>query len=218
MTESGQQVEKAKRLPRAVRERQILDAAVTVFARHGYHPASMDEVSEVAGVSKPMIYSYLGSKEDLFLQCIRREANLLIDTVQAGIDLDVAPDMQLWTGLRAFYGFVADHRESWTVLHQQALAVGGKFATEITALREHAIAMVTKLVVSQGSRKGLAEQAEFSGEGLAAALVGAAEALADWWLDRPDISPGVLASWLMNLTWLGFNDLVEGQVWRPTDA
>lgn len=216
MTESGQQAEKAKRLPRAVREKQILDAAVTVFARHGYHPASMDEVSEVAGVSKPMIYSYLGSKEDLFLACIRREANRLIDAVQAGIDVDAAADMQLWTGLRAFYGFVAEYRASWTVLHQQALAVGGKFGSEINGLRSHAITMVTKLVVSEGSRKGLGEQAEFSGEGLAAALVGAAEALADWWIDHPDLSPGVLASWLMNLTWLGFNDLVEGRVWRPS--
>ncbi|GAA1249973.1 TetR/AcrR family transcriptional regulator [Prauserella halophila] len=216
MTESEQQAEKSKRLPRAVREKQILDAAVTVFARHGYHPASMDEVSEVAGVSKPMIYSYLGSKEDLFLQCIRREANRLIEAVRTGIDVDVAADMQLWTGLRAFYGFVAEHRASWTVLHQQALAVGEKFAAEVTALRSHAIEMVTKLVVSEGSRKGLGEQAEFSGEGLSAALVGAAEALADWWLDHPDLSPGVLASWLMNLTWLGFNDLVQGQVWRPS--
>jgi hypothetical protein len=28
----------------------------------------------------------------------------------------------------------------------------------------------------------------------------------------------VLASWLMNLVWLGFNDLVEGQVWKPAEG
>src|SRR5699024_10311311 len=48
------------------------------------------------------------------------------------------------------------------------------------------------------------------------ALVGAAESLADWWLDHPDVSPGNLASYLMNLTWLGFNDLIAGAVWRPS--
>ena len=57
---------RVKRLPREVRERQILDAAVRVFSEQGYHDASMDEISDVAGVSKPMIYAYLGSKEDLF--------------------------------------------------------------------------------------------------------------------------------------------------------
>ncbi|MFD1046895.1 DUF2530 domain-containing protein [Kibdelosporangium lantanae] len=39
---------RVKRLPREVREKQILDAAVQVFSEHGYHNASMDEVSEVA--------------------------------------------------------------------------------------------------------------------------------------------------------------------------
>ncbi|MFF5985744.1 TetR/AcrR family transcriptional regulator [Prauserella flavalba] len=209
--------ERAKRLPRAVREKQILDAAVAVFSRHGYHSASMDEISDVAGVSKPMIYSYLGAKEDLFLHCIRREAGRMLQAVQAGIKPDVPPDMQLWHGLRSFYGFVAEYRESWTVLHRQALTVGGPFAGEVDALRSRAIELVSGLVVSAGARKGLAEQAEFSGEGLAAALVGAAESLADWWLDHSDVSDGVLASWLMNLIWLGFNDLVEGEVWRPTE-
>ncbi|MEU6644998.1 TetR/AcrR family transcriptional regulator [Saccharomonospora sp. NPDC046836] len=210
--------ERAKRLPRAVREKQILDAAVSVFARLGYHSASMDEISEVAGVSKPMIYSYLGAKEDLFLHCIRREADRLLQAVRAGIKPELSPDMQLWHGLRSFYGFVGEYRESWTVLHRQALTVGGPFAGELEALRGKAIDLVAELVVSAGARKGLGAQAEFSGKGMAAALVGAAESLADWWLDHPDVSDAVLASWLMNLTWLGFNDLIEGQVWRPTES
>jgi AcrR family transcriptional regulator len=207
--------ERAKRLPRAVRERQILDAAVRVFSRYGYHSASMDEISDVAGVSKPMIYTYLGSKEDLFAQCIRREAARLLEAVESGIQSDLPPDMQLWHGLRSFYRFVADYRESWTVLHRQALAVGGSFAEEITSMRSRAIELVAALVVSAGSQKGLADQVEKSGEGLAAALVGAAESLADWWLDHSEVTDGVLASWLMNLVWLGFNDLVEGRIWTP---
>ncbi|RJQ84326.1 TetR/AcrR family transcriptional regulator [Amycolatopsis panacis] len=210
--------ERARRLPRTVRERQILDAAVRVFARHGYHAASMDEISEVAGVSKPMIYTYLGAKEDLFGKCVQREANRLLEAVQTGVQPELPPDMQLWHGLRSFYRFVGEYRESWTVLHRQALTVGGTFAAEITDMRMRAIELVAALVVAAGTRKGLGEQAEFSGTGLSAALVGAAESLADWALDHPEISDGVLASWLMNLVWLGFNDLVEGQVWKPSDA
>lgn len=209
--------ERAKRLPRAVREKQILDAAVEVFSQHGYHMASMDVISEVAGVSKPMIYSYLGAKEELFGHCIRRESNRLFEAVRDGIRPDVPPDMQLWHGLRSFYGFVAEYRQSWIVLHRHALAAGDPFAKEVTALRTRAIELVRDLVVSAGTQRGLASRAEFSGEGMAAALVGAAESLADWWLDNPHVPEGVLASWLMNLTWLGFNDLVEGSVWRPLE-
>lgn len=209
--------ERNRRLPRDVREKQILDAAVAVFSEHGYYAASMDGVSEAAGVSKPMIYAYLGAKEELFAKCIRREADRIVESVRGEVRLDVAPDMQLWHGLRAFYRFVGEHRASWTVLHRQALAVGGTFVEEISRVRRAGIEMVSSLVISAGSHRGLGEQARSSGEAMAVALVGAAESLADWWLDHPDVTPGTLASYLMNLVWLGFNDLVEGQVWYPSD-
>lgn len=63
-----------KRLPRAVREQQMLDAAVKVFSRRGFHAASMDEIAEDAGISKPMVYAYLGTKEELFVACLHRRA------------------------------------------------------------------------------------------------------------------------------------------------
>ena len=53
----------SKRVPRAIREQQMLEAAVSVFGRLGFHAASMDEIAELAGISKPMVYAYLGTKE-----------------------------------------------------------------------------------------------------------------------------------------------------------
>jgi AcrR family transcriptional regulator len=208
--------DRVKRLPRDVRERQILDAAVQVFSAHGYHNASMDEVSDVAGVSKPMIYAYLGSKEDLFGACIRREATRLLEAVTAGIRVELPPDMQLWHGLRAFFRFVGEHRESWRVLHRQATSQGGPFSDEVVAMRARAISLVDALLVRTATKRGLDEQATRATEALAAALVGSAESLADWWLDHPDISDKMLASWLMNLVWMGFGDLVEGTQWIPS--
>lgn len=215
MAKQQPRTQRARRLPRAVRERQILDAAVEVFSTHGYHSASMDEIAEVAGVSKPMVYAYLGSKEDLFATCIRREAQRLLAAVAGGVETQQAPDMQLWTGLRSFFSFVGENRNSWTVLHRQALTVGGSFAAELTEMRTRSIEIVAALVVDTGTKEGIGARAEKSGEGMAAALVGAAESLADWWLDHPDVSDDVLASWLMNLVWLGFGDMVAGEVWTP---
>ena len=47
-----------KRLPRAVREQQMLDAAVQVFSVNGYHETSMDAIAGKAEISKPMLYLY----------------------------------------------------------------------------------------------------------------------------------------------------------------
>jgi len=108
-----------KRLPRAVRERQMLDAAVKIFALRGFHAASMDEIAELAGVSKPMVYAYLGTKDELFLACLRREATLLLEAVASGVEPSAQPDQQLWNGLRAFFGFVGGRRDgcraSWSL-------------------------------------------------------------------------------------------------------
>lgn len=205
---------RVKRLPREVRERQILDAAVRVFSARGYHSASMDEISEVAGVSKPMIYAYLGSKEDLFAACIHREATNLLDAVTRGVRAELPPDMQLWHGLRAFFDFVGEQREGWQVLHRQAISQGGPFSEELLAIRNQAINLVDSLLGRVATRKGLDDNAT---DALAAALVGAAESLADWWLDHPDMPSKAVASRLMNLAWMGFGDLVEGNTWHPLD-
>lgn len=205
---------RVRRLPREVRERQILDAAVRVFSERGYHEASMDEISDVAGVSKPMIYAYLGSKEDLFAACIHREATRLLEAIAAGVRTELAPDMQLWHGLAAFFEYVGAHRESWRVIHRQSISQGGPFSEELLSMRRQAIKLVDTLLVRVATTEGLEDNAT---ESLAAALVGSAESLADWWLDNPDVPSRVVASRLMNLAWMGFGGLVEGASWHPTD-
>src|SRR6266508_4104889 len=108
------------RVPRIVREQQMLDAAVRVFSRRGYHDAAVDEIAEAAGISKPMVYAYIGTKEELFTACLRREGTRLLEAVAAVAGVDLPPDQQLRHALRAFFGFVAGHRDGWSVLYRQA--------------------------------------------------------------------------------------------------
>src|ERR1700745_637637 len=76
-----------KRLPRAVREQQMLDAAVEMFSINGYHETSMDVIAAKAEISKPMLYLYYGSKEELFGACLDREMTRFIEAVRADISL-----------------------------------------------------------------------------------------------------------------------------------
>ncbi|MBC7307847.1 MAG: helix-turn-helix transcriptional regulator, partial [Dietzia sp.] len=45
-----------KRIPRAIREQQMLDSAIRVFSDLGYRSASMDTIARHASISKPMLY------------------------------------------------------------------------------------------------------------------------------------------------------------------
>jgi AcrR family transcriptional regulator len=54
------------------RRRQILAAAVRVFARSGYHGSRVGDIAEEAGVAHGLLYHYFASKEDV-LQTVFRE-------------------------------------------------------------------------------------------------------------------------------------------------
>lgn len=64
------------------RERQILDAALKVFAAQGYSGTTMDAVAAEAGVTKPTLYSYFPSKESLFQAMMLGKRDLMLDVFE----------------------------------------------------------------------------------------------------------------------------------------
>lgn len=208
---------KTKRMPRAVREQQMLDAAVRTFGQRGYMAASMDEIAELAGVSKPLVYLYLNSKDDLFTACIRREAKALTEAVRAGVHRELPADRQLWDGLRAFFTHTGEHPDGWSVLHLQARTHGERFASEVAAMRTEIVEFVTQLIVV-AAREAHRDPDLAEGEvaGLAEALVGAAESLATWANATPGVTAHQAAATLMNFSWAGLGNLMDGRAWSPS--
>ncbi|MET8201680.1 TetR/AcrR family transcriptional regulator [Micromonospora taraxaci] len=202
-----------KRLPRAVREQQMLDAAVKVFSRRGFHAASMDEIAEDAGISKPMVYAYLGTKEELFVACLHREGTRMMQAIAGAAAPDLPADERLWRGLRAFFGFVGAYRDGWAVLYRQARGeqpFAGELATMRTRLVEVVAGMLDHALRAEGR-----EIAPTDLEVVAYALVGATESLADWLADHPEADPEKTATRMMNVAWLGAAQLLHGVTWRP---
>ena len=187
------------KVPRAVREPQMLDAAVAVFAERGYHGASMDEIAAGAGVTKPMVYSYFGSKEDLYLACIDHAGTRLMEAVDEAGREERDPERQLWLRLLAFFRFVGEHRHEWRVARA----------------RRRVVQLVGRQIELNARARGAEVVPGGEPEILAQAMVGAGESLADWWLDHPEETAEAMAGRLMNVLWMGLGDLVEGRLWSP---
>jgi AcrR family transcriptional regulator len=62
---------------------QLLDAAATVFARRGYHEASVEEIASEAGFSTGAVYSNFAGKEELFLALADREVEKQVAEIHA---------------------------------------------------------------------------------------------------------------------------------------
>ncbi len=191
----------------------MLDAAVKVFSRRGFHAASMDEIAEDAGISKPMVYAYLGTKEELFIACLHRETARMVLAIAGAAAPDLPPDQRLWRGLRAFFGFVGAHRDGWAVLYRQARG-SQPFAAELAAMRARLVDVVAGMLDHALRARGR-EVAATELEVVAYALVGASESLADWLADHPEAEPEKTATRMMNVAWLGAAQLLDGVTWRP---
>lgn len=159
------------RLPRAEREQQALAAARARFAEHGYAAVTMDEVAADVGVTKPLLYTYFGNKDGLFLACLAPAAQALEATVAEAIDGAAGGADALHRGVHAFFGFVERERDAWRMLFDETLPADGDIASFVAAQRRRLTTLVADCAHSS-----------HDAEPLAAALLGACEAMARWWL------------------------------------
>jgi AcrR family transcriptional regulator len=183
-------------MPREEREHLILEVAGQVFARGGYHAASMDEIAALAEVSKPMLYTYFGSKEGLYVAYIDRTGRELVDRLVRAAGPDDPPIHALRARIGEFLAFVEQYRDGWTVLFRE-MTSSRPLAEEVAELRAR-IAAAVRRMIEDGvpSREALPAQAS---DGIAHAIVGAGESLANWWLEHRDVRREDVADWYVGV-------------------
>jgi TetR/AcrR family transcriptional regulator, fatty acid metabolism regulator protein len=65
------------------KRRQILDAAVRVFARSGFHTSRVGDIAEEAGVAHGLLYHYFSSKDEVLETIFREQWSVLVDRISA---------------------------------------------------------------------------------------------------------------------------------------
>ena len=185
------------RLPADQRRRQLLDVGREVFAATGYHETSMDAIAGQAEISKPMLYLYYGSKEELFGACLDRELARFVDSVRANIDFTQPARDLLRTAVVSFLSYIDENRASWIVLYTQATS-SQAFAHTVREGRERIVELVGRLLQS-GTRN---PEPDTDFDMMAVALVGAGEAVANR-VSTGDADVHDAAELMINLFWRG---------------
>ena len=101
--------------PRATRER-ILDAALDVFARHGYHEATVDDIVAASDSSKGGFYFHFPSKDGVFLALVDSLARRLEAKVERAIAQEATSVARVDAALRTVLEVFARHRRLARVL------------------------------------------------------------------------------------------------------
>ncbi|MCP2164939.1 transcriptional regulator, TetR family [Goodfellowiella coeruleoviolacea] len=179
----------------------MLAVAEQVFAEHGYLAASMDEIAERVGVSKPMLYEYFGSKEGLFVGCIERARAQLLAATERAVAGAATPADALRRGLVAFFRFVAEHRRYWRLIRQEAALTPPAAAAAVEQIRQQQSAFTAAMLTALADVDLTEASAEI--------LVGACERLALWVEHRPEITPEQAAELVMAVVWTGLGGRVN---------
>ena len=208
-----------RQVPRAEREEQMLAAATTLFTERGYANVSMEAIAAQTGITKPLLYSYFGSKEGLYAACIARFLAPLEHAITQGIDESLPPEGRLWTGTLAVLRFVGDHSAEWGRFYVEPVAHGELPATTIAEARARAVDQLTRMFAKACRDSGLPEELVAEVPYQVHIFVGGVESLARWWVAHPDDATAEqLAVRLVNQVWMGFGDLLQGRLWTMPDA
>lgn len=83
------------------KRRQILDAAVQVFAREGFHSCRVSDIADEAGVAYGLVYHYFSSKDEILDTLFLERWNLLLEAI-AAIDAGDLPPREKLLGIASF--------------------------------------------------------------------------------------------------------------------
>jgi AcrR family transcriptional regulator len=181
-----------KRVPRPEREQQILDVAVAEIGRVGFAGLSMAEVAVRAGVSKPLVYGYFGTKDGLYAACVRRAGDVLAEHVGEAIaDADVAPAVMAQRTLEAIFTALQPRPNDWNVIFDRSLPPEGEAADAAREVRRRIAGQAASGAASVVSRDSRLDRLDVSA--LTEVWMGLVTALVNWWLRHPRQTPAQMA-------------------------
>jgi len=184
------------RLPAPERRRQLLDSALDVFAAHGFHGASMNDVAEAAGVTKPVLYQHFTSKRNLFVELVEDVGSQLGTLVAEATAGASTPHEQVERGFVAYFRWIDTNRAAFSLLFGGSVRLDAEFADalhKVESFLADGIATLIEADLDVEHRRNLAF-----------GIVGLAESTGRHWIgDGLDLDPDLLGRQVADLAYAG---------------
>jgi AcrR family transcriptional regulator len=126
------------------RHQKILDAALNVFSRQGYHEAAVDEIASLADTSKGGVYFHFPGKQSIFLALLDRSADLLLSRIVERMEETANPIEKVDAALRALMRVFSSHRSLARLLLLEARGAGPEFHMKLMEIHSRFAAFITE--------------------------------------------------------------------------
>ncbi len=126
----------------AIEERyhDILNAAVEVFGRHGYHQASIRGIANAAGLSLAGLYHYVGGKDELLFLTLDRALDTLRRALACALATARTPEQRLLALIRTHLEFGFNHPHELKLINRDWEQLAESRRSEIAAKRQAYVA------------------------------------------------------------------------------
>lgn len=184
------------RLSADARREQILDVAIDVFGRAGYFGASMNDIAEAAGVTKPVLYQHFDSKSDLYSALLDEVGSRMLDAIAKATADATNGKEQTERGFQAYFRWVAHRHDEFMLLFGGSARHDGEFSAQVRRITDDAAAAIASLIavdIEPTHRTTLAHAIVGLAEGASRRLVGLGEAF----------EPDEIAREVSALAWAG---------------
>jgi len=189
---------RTNRLPRKARRAQLLSVALEVFVEQGYHSASMDEISDRAGVSKPVLYQHFPGKLDLYLALLETSADTVVSGVKDILASTTDNKRRVQASMAHWYDYVSEESAAFRLVFESDLTNDASVRHQVDRVLHESAAAIAVVIHDD---TGLPEPASHL---LAVSLVGMGQVGARYWLDNNStLSKDEAVQLAIGLAWRG---------------
>ncbi|MBA2256143.1 MAG: TetR/AcrR family transcriptional regulator [Thermoleophilaceae bacterium] len=163
------------------KRRMILDAAIRVFARRGFHSCRVSDVADEAGVAYGLVYHYFDSKEEILSTLFTERWQIMLDAIG---EIDAREGLTAREKLELVASFIIDsyryEPDLMKVIIVEVTRAANTFGRHHLPEIREAYAMIAQIVES--ARADGSFKSDISGEFAALCFYGAIEQLLSGWI------------------------------------
>lgn len=167
--------------------RRILEAAVVVFSRRGYRATSMNDVAAGVGLSKPTLYHYVATKQDLLVQIYEQVLDESLASARAIVAAAPTPLDAVRGLIVERVAYTCEHRDLLKICFEEESELPDELAEPILERRRAFEAVVLGAVEAHLAEAGL--QVPIPPKVLVNTVLGAANWVYKWYSPAGSLSP-----------------------------
>ncbi|MCU1575244.1 MAG: TetR/AcrR family transcriptional regulator [Micrococcaceae bacterium] len=188
------------RLPKGERRAQLLAAAQEVFVANGYHGAAMDEIAEVAKVSKPVLYQHFPSKRELYLALLDSHLAELTELLLDALGSTTDNKLRVQATMKAYFEFIAKDDQAHRLVFESDLINDQDVAARLETFNATYADAIARVIAEDTKLPHI--EATLLGR----ALAGMAQVSARYWLETAgNLDLEVASELIYRLAWRGIS-------------